>query len=152
MNHPESPRKPYPPVCRNGQSDRPVEEGRSLPKVSRHERHTPKIRKPGCRYDQTFDFSAACRRTEGFRNSRNRDNTSSRFRASARPLASHDPVIETRTRDMCTRQWAFSIVCSLTVMTAIGCYSHYPSSVYGPGGQPGGYVVPPGGGAYPPCG
>jgi hypothetical protein len=33
-------------------------------------------------------------------------------------------------------------------MTAIGCYSHYPSSVYGPGGYPGTYAAPPGAG-YP---
>ncbi|MBT6153542.1 MAG: hypothetical protein HOL01_12555 [Planctomycetaceae bacterium] len=49
---------------------------------------------------------------------------------------------------MYSRQWAFCIVCGLTVMTAIGCYSHYPSSVYGPGGYPGSYAVPPGAG-YP---
>ena len=33
-------------------------------------------------------------------------------------------------------------------MTAIGCYSHYPASVYGPNGYPGTYAVPPGSG-YP---
>ena len=49
---------------------------------------------------------------------------------------------------MYSRQWAFCIVCGLTVMTAIGCYSHYPSSVYGPSGYPGSYAVPPGTG-YP---
>jgi hypothetical protein len=49
---------------------------------------------------------------------------------------------------MYSKQWAFCIVCSLTVMTAIGCYSHYPSSVYGPSGFPGTYALPPASG-YP---
>lgn len=43
------------------------------------------------------------------------------------------------------RQWTFCVVGALTVMTVIGCYSHYPSSLYGPGGYPGLYTTPPGG-------
>ena len=49
---------------------------------------------------------------------------------------------------MRTQQWAFCIVSGLTVMTVVGCYSHYPASVYGPGGPPGAYQVQPGG-VYP---
>lgn len=49
---------------------------------------------------------------------------------------------------MYPRQWTFCVVCALTVMTVIGCYSHYPSSVYGPGGYPGMYPTPPAG-AFP---
>ena len=46
---------------------------------------------------------------------------------------------------MIPRQWILGAVGAMTVLTVIGCYSHYPSSVYGPGGYPGFYSTPPGG-------
>jgi hypothetical protein len=46
---------------------------------------------------------------------------------------------------MIPRQWIFGAVGAMTVLTVIGCYSHYPSSVYGPRGYPGFYSTPPGG-------
>lgn len=49
---------------------------------------------------------------------------------------------------MNSRQWALSVVCAMMVLTVIGCYSHYPSSVYGPSGYPGFYGNPPPG-AFP---
>lgn len=46
---------------------------------------------------------------------------------------------------MIPRQWILGAVGAVTVLTVIGCYSHYPSSVYGPGGYPGFYSTPPAG-------
>lgn len=46
---------------------------------------------------------------------------------------------------MIPRQWILGAVGALTVLTVIGCYSHYPSSVYGPRGYPGFYPTQPSG-------
>ncbi len=47
------------------------------------------------------------------------------------------------------RQWTFCVLCGTTLLAVIGCYSHYPHSIYGPGGYPGTYSNPPLGSGAP---